>query len=100
MLCPTSRYPDPVIFLELKTSYRAVMGDVPDGDYTIPLGPAVVKREGTDITVYAYGLMLHRCIEAAERLAGEGLSVAVVDVRSPRPLDAATILRAAPQPGQ
>src|SRR5437773_3155776 len=92
MLRSAIRDPDPVIFLEHKATYRAVKGEVPDGDYTIPLGPADVKREGTDLTVYAYGLMLHRCLAAAEALAGDGVSVNVVDLRSLRPLDVATTL--------
>src|SRR5687768_17805610 len=84
MLRSAIRDPDPVIFLEHKATYRTVKGDVPDGDYTVPLGPADVKRVGTDITVYAYGLMLHHCLAAAETLAGEGISVNVVDMRSLR----------------
>src|SRR3954470_16726580 len=57
--------PDPVIFLEHKATYRLVKGDVPDERFPIPLGRADVKREGTDRTVYAYGLMLHHCLAAA-----------------------------------
>ena len=100
MLRSAIRDPDPVIFLEHKATYRAVKGDVPEGEFTIPLGPADVKREGTDLTVYAYGLMLHRCLEAAQMLAAEGVSVDVVDVRSLRPLDADTILREARKTGK
>ncbi|MBI2983671.1 MAG: alpha-ketoacid dehydrogenase subunit beta, partial [Chloroflexi bacterium] len=100
MLRSAIRDPDPVIFLEHKATYRAVRGDVPDGDQTIPLGTADLKREGTDITVFAYGLMLHHCLRAAETLAGEGISAAVVDVRSLRPLDAATIVREARRTGK
>ena len=100
MLRSALRDPDPVIFLEHKATYRAIRGEVPDGDYTIPLGPADVKREGTDLTVYAYGLMLHRCLAAAAVLEGEGISVDVVDVRSLRPLDAETILREARKTGK
>ena len=100
MLRSALRDPDPVIFLEHKATYRAIRGEVPDGDYTIPLGPADVKREGTDITVYAYGLMLHRCLAAAGALEAEGISVNVVDVRSLRPLDAETILREARRTGK
>jgi len=100
MLLAAIRDPDPVIFFEHKATYRAVKGDVPDGDFTIPLGPADVKRAGTDITVYAYGLMLHRCLEAAEKLAAEGISVNVVDVRSLRPLDSDTILEEARKTGK
>ena len=100
MLRSAIRDPDPVIFLEHKATYRAVRGDVPDGDWTIPLGTADMKREGTDITVFAYGLMLHHCLRAAEALAAEGTSAAVVDVRSLRPLDAETILREARRTGK
>ncbi len=100
MLRSALRDPDPVIFLEHKATYRAVKGEVPDGDFTIPLGPADVKREGTDLTVYAYGLMLHQCLAAAKALEGEGISVNVVDVRSLRPLDAETILAEARKTGK
>src|SRR5437867_9692881 len=101
MLRAALRDPDPVIFLEHKATYRAVRGDAPDdAEFTIPLGPADVKRDGTDITVFAYGLMLHHCLAAAETLAGEGTSVEVVDVRSLRPLDEATIVETARKTGK
>lgn len=100
MLRSALRDPDPVVFLEHKATYRAVRGEVEDGDWTIPLGPADVKREGTDVTVYAYGLMLHSSLKAAETLAAEGISATVVDVRSLRPLDAATIVREARKTGK
>lgn len=100
MLRSAIRDPDPVIFLEHKATYRAVRGEVADGDWTIPLGPADVKREGADITVYAYGLMLHHCLAAAKTLEAEGISVSVVDIRSLRPLDAETILREARKTGK
>src|SRR2546422_8365030 len=90
MLRAALRDPDPVIFLEHKATYRSIKGEVPDGDFTVPLGPADVKREGSDITVYAYGLMLHHSLAAAETLAGEGISVNIVDMRSLRPLDGDT----------
>ena len=101
MLRSALRDPDPVIFLEHKATYRAVKGEVPDDpDFLIPLGPADVKREGTDLTVFAYGLMLHHSLRAAEALAADGISVNVVDVRSLRPLDAGTILREARKTGK
>ncbi|CAN5162411.1 alpha-ketoacid dehydrogenase subunit beta [soil metagenome] len=100
MLRSAIRDDDPVIFLEHKATYRAVRGEVPDGDYTIPLGPADVKREGSDITVYAYGLMLHHALAAAAAVDREGISAAVVDVRSLRPLDAGTILEQARRTGK
>ena len=83
---------DPVVFLEHKKTYRLVRGEVPDGDYTIPIGKADIKRSGTDISFITYGLMVHYCLEAAEMLQEQGYSVEVVDLRTVRPLDAETIL--------
>ena len=84
--------PDPVLFLEHKKTYRSVKGEVPEGYYTIPIGKADVKREGTDVTVVSYGYNLHQALEAARRLDGDGISVEVVDLRSIRPMDKTTIL--------
>ena len=68
MLRSALRDPDPVLFLEHKKTYRAVKGEVPDGSYEIPIGPADVKREGTDLTCVSYGYSLHTCLDAAARL--------------------------------
>lgn len=85
--------PDPVLFLEHKRTYRLIKGDVPDEPFIVPIGPADVKREGEDLSVIAYGLMLHHCLEAAARLQDqEGMSAEVVDVRTISPLDKDTIL--------
>ena len=85
--------PDPVLFLEHKKTYRLIKGDVPDEPYRVPLGVADVKREGSDLTVIAYGLMLHQALEAAERLQEEeGASAEILDVRTINPLDRETIL--------
>ena len=92
MLRSALRDPDPVLFLEHKKTYRAVTGDVPDDRYRTPIGLADVKREGEDLTVVSYGYALHQCLDAAARLADEGVSVEVVDVRSLSPLDTETIL--------
>jgi 2-oxoisovalerate dehydrogenase E1 component beta subunit len=87
------RDPDPVLFLEHKKCYRAISGEVPAGDHTVPIGTAAVVRPGTDLSVLTYGYELHRCLEAAERLRDdEGIDVEVVDVRSLAPLDTGTIL--------
>jgi 2-oxoisovalerate dehydrogenase E1 component beta subunit len=87
------RDPDPVMYLEHKKTYRLIKGDVPDEPYTVPIGRADVKREGEDLTVIAYGLMLHHCLEAAVRLEQEtGMTAEVVDVRTIAPLDRETIL--------
>jgi pyruvate/2-oxoglutarate/acetoin dehydrogenase E1 component len=83
---------NPVIFIESETLY-AVKGEVPeDPEFTIPLGQAVVRREGTDVTVIAYMGMMYRAMEAAEALDKEGISVEIVDPRTLRPMDADTII--------
>src|ERR671927_1547527 len=93
MLRAAIRDPDPVLFLEHKKTYRLIKGDVPDEPYEVPIGVADVKREGEDLTVISYGLMLHLCLEAAQRLEEEeGMSCEVVDVRTIAPLDKETIL--------
>lgn len=92
LLKSSIRDPDPVMFLEHKRTYRLIKGEVPEEDYTLPIGRADVKREGTDITILTYGLMLHFSLEAAEELAGEGVSVEVIDLMSLLPLDKETIL--------
>ena len=82
---------NPVIFIESETLY-GVKGEVPEEEYTIPIGVADVKREGTDVTVVAWMGMLHRSLEAATELEKEGISVEVVDPRTLRPMDKGTIL--------
>ena len=87
------RDPDPVLFLEHKRCYRLIKGDVPDTAFTVPLGAADVKREGTDLTCVSYGYSLHQSLDAAARLEqDEGVSVEVVDARTIAPLDTETIL--------
>ena len=93
--------PDPVLFLEHKKTYRLIKGEVPDEPYTVPIGKADIKREGTDLTAIAYGLMLHHCLDAAQRLQDEdGVSVEVVDVRTIAPLDKETILASVSKTGK
>jgi 2-oxoisovalerate dehydrogenase E1 component beta subunit len=87
------RDPDPVLFLEHKKSYRAITGEVPAGDHVEPIGAAAVVRQGTDLSVITYGYEVHRCLDAAERIAADHqVSVEIVDVRSLAPLDRETIL--------
>ncbi|HCP62083.1 MAG TPA: alpha-ketoacid dehydrogenase subunit beta [Actinobacteria bacterium] len=101
MLRAALRDPDPVLFLEHKKTYRLIKGEVPDEPYEVPLGKADVKREGSDLTAIAYGLMLHYCLEAAARLQEEeGVSVEVVDVRTIAPLDKETILTSVAKTGK
>ncbi len=83
---------NPIIFIESETLY-AVKGEVPeDPEFTVPLGEAIVRREGTDVTVVAYMGMLYRALEAAEELEKEGISVEIVDPRTLRPMDLPTIM--------
>jgi pyruvate/2-oxoglutarate/acetoin dehydrogenase E1 component len=83
---------NPVIFIESETLYN-VKGEVPDDpDFVIPLGQAIVRREGTDATVIAYMGMMYRAMEAAEELQKEGISVEIVDPRTLRPMDTDTII--------
>ena len=86
---------DPVIFLEHKHLYRRVKGDVPEEDYTVPLGKAAVRREGRDLSVISYGAMVHVALEAAETLAGEGIDMEVVDLRTLMPLDREAVIATA-----
>lgn len=84
--------PDPVLFFEHKKSYRLIKGEVPDELFKIPIGKGDRKREGRDLTVVAYGMVLHYALEAAERLAADGISVEIIDPRSLVPLDKEIIL--------
>ena len=91
---------DPVIFLEHKRTYRLVRGEVPDEEYTLPIGKADIKRAGDDISVITYGLMVHHCLEAAQELADECVSVEVVDLRTLRPLDTDAALQSVMKTGK
>lgn len=94
LMAAAIRDPDPVVFFEHK-SLLASKGDVPDGELFEELGKAKVVREGTDCTIAALALMVPRALEAAERLAADGISAEVIDVRSLVPLDTQTILGSA-----
>src|SRR6185503_12732970 len=73
LLLSSIRDDDPVVFMEPKRVYRAAKGDVPEGDYTIPIGQAKVVREGGEVTILSWGAMVHTCVEAAEQAAaGQG----------------------------
>jgi 2-oxoisovalerate dehydrogenase E1 component beta subunit len=100
LLRASIRDDDPVLFFEHKKMYRSVRGEVPAGDYTVPLGRAVVRRPGRQVTVVAYGLMAHYAIEAAQRVEDEGISVEVVDIRTLRPLDRETVLASVRKTGK
>ncbi len=88
------RDPDPVMFFEPKKGYRLIKGEVPeDEEILVPIGPAKVTRAGTDLTVFAYGMMHHYALEAAETVAEDGIDVEVVDLRTLYPIDRETILK-------
>ncbi|GGE54028.1 alpha-ketoacid dehydrogenase subunit beta [Priestia taiwanensis] len=91
---------DPVLFFEHKRAYRLIKGEVPDDDYVLPIGKADVKREGEDITVITYGLCVHFALQAAEKLAKEGISAHVLDLRTVYPLDKEAIIEAASKTGK
>lgn len=94
------RSEDPILFFEHKRCYRLIKGEVPEEDYTLPIGKADVKREGTDVTVISYGLTLHFALQAAEKLEKEGISTHVLDLRTLYPLDQEAILEAASKTGK
>ncbi|MFF5995457.1 alpha-ketoacid dehydrogenase subunit beta [Lysinibacillus sp. KU-BSD001] len=91
---------DPVLFFEHKKAYRLIKGEVPLEDYTLPIGKADVKREGDDITVITYGLTVHFAMQAAERLATDGIEAHILDLRTVYPLDQAAIIEAASKTGK
>jgi 2-oxoisovalerate dehydrogenase E1 component beta subunit len=91
---------DPVLYFEHKKLYRSVRGEVPDGDYTVPLSSAKVVREGSQVSVIGYGMMVQYALEAADLLEGEGISVEVVDVRTLRPLDRDTLIESVKKTGK
>jgi 2-oxoisovalerate dehydrogenase E1 component beta subunit len=83
---------NPVLFLEHKFLYRRIKEELPADDYTVPIGKAIVRREGKDLTIVTYAAMMHSSLEAAETLAKEGIDAEVVDLRTLLPLDKETIL--------
>ncbi|MBS4217212.1 alpha-ketoacid dehydrogenase subunit beta [Bacillus sp. FJAT-49711] len=91
---------DPVLFFEHKRAYRLIKGEVPDEDYVLPIGKADVKREGDDITVITYGLCVHFALQAAERLAEDGIETHLLDLRTVYPLDQEAIIEAASKTGK
>ena len=94
LLATAIRMEDPVLFLEHKALYRAAAArrPTPPEDYTLPFGEAQVVREGTDLTIVAYGMMVHKALNVAKELEADGVDVEVVDLRTIVPLDSETIL--------
>jgi 2-oxoisovalerate dehydrogenase E1 component beta subunit len=95
------RDPNPVMFLEHKKAYRLYREDIPDEDYTIPIGKAEVKREGSDMTLVTYGMMTHHSLKAAETVESEdGVSVEVIDLRTVSPWDKEAVLTSVAKTGK
>jgi len=90
---------NPVIFFEHKMLY-GTKGEVPENEYTIPFGKGVVRRDGTDITMVAWGRAIHKCLDAAEQLAARGISVEIIDPRTLLPLDTDLITRSVEKTGR
>ncbi|WP_019416097.1 alpha-ketoacid dehydrogenase subunit beta [Paenisporosarcina sp. TG20] len=100
LLISSIRDNDPVIFLEHMKLYRSFREEVPEEEYTIPLGEAAVKREGTDLSIITYGAMVQESLKAAEELEKEGFSVEVIDLRTIQPLDIKTIIASVEKTGR
>lgn len=100
LLISAIRSPDPVIFLEPKRVYRAVRQEIPDDLYTVPLGEARVAQAGTDVTVIAWGSMLHEALQAAEQLRATGVSLEVIDLRTLSPMDVPAIIASVEKTGR
>ena len=90
----------PVVFLEHKKTYRLVRSEVPEQEYTIPIGVADIKRAGRNMTLVSYGLTLHYCLEAAEKVASEGIDVEVIDLRTLKPLDKVAVVESVKKTGK
>lgn len=112
VVCPSNPYdakgmllasiadPDPVLFFEPKRVYRAAKGDVPEGEYTVPLESAAVVREGSHVTILAYGAMLYEALDAAQKAAEQGVETEIVDLRTLWPVDIETVISSVKKTGR
>jgi 2-oxoisovalerate dehydrogenase E1 component beta subunit len=100
LLLSCLRQNDPVLFMEPKRVYRAARGDVPEGDYTIPLEKAAVLRAGDQVSLISYGAMVHECKQTAELAAQQGISVEVIDLRTLLPFDIETLIASVKKTGR
>ncbi len=100
LLLAAIRDNNPVIYFESKLLYRSLKGDVPEGDYVVPIGKANLARCGDDLSIITYGAQVHQALAAAERLAGEGVQCDVLDLRTLKPLDTDAILTSAKKTGK
>ena len=100
LLLASIRDPDPVMFFEPKRIYRAAKGDVPEGEYTVPIGKAAVVREGQHVTLVAWGAMLYEAIAAADEAKAQGVECEIIDLRTLWPLDIETIVESVKKTGR
>jgi 2-oxoisovalerate dehydrogenase E1 component beta subunit len=101
LLLSAIRDPDPVLFFEPKRIYRAAKGEVPEGDYTVPLGRAAILREGTDVTLLAWGAMLYEAVAAADEARdSRGISCEILDLRTLWPVDIESIIASVEKTGR
>jgi pyruvate dehydrogenase E1 component beta subunit len=100
LLLSSIRDPDPVIFLEPKRIYRAIREEVPEGDYTIPLGEARLVQEGKDVTVVAWGAMVREVLNAAEQLKEDKFDLEIIDLRTISPMDMGTVITSIKKTGR
>jgi pyruvate dehydrogenase E1 component beta subunit len=94
------RDPDPVLFFEPKRVYRAIREEVPDGEYTVPIGEAKVVREGKDLTLISWGAMMRESLRAAEKAGEDGIEAEVIDLRTISPMDEETFLESVRKTGR
>lgn len=100
LLIAAIRDPDPVIYLEPKRLYRAFRAEVPEEDYIVPIGKARIAREGSDVTLIAWGAMIPIALGAAEKMAAQNVSVEVIDLRTIAPLDVETVIESVKKTGR
>ena len=100
LLISAIRSPDPVIFLEPKRIYRAVRQEIPEESYTVPIGEARLVQAGADVTVIAWGAMMHTVLQAAELLGADGISAEILDLRTLSPMDVPAIIASVEKTGR
>ncbi len=100
LLTAAIRDDNPVVFFEAKPLYRSLRGVVPEGEHVVPIGTAAMAREGRDLTIITYGTMVHDSLAAAEAVGAEGIDVAILDLRTLKPLDRNAVLTAAAATGK
>ncbi len=91
---------NPVLYFEHKGAYNLIRDEVPEDDFTVPIGQATIRREGRNLSLVSYGLSVHHCLEAAEKLSDEGIDCEVIDLRTIKPLDTGAVLASVRKSGK